>query len=140
MSPTITAIAGGAVMQHGIATPIVATVRWTPADPAAMQFEFELSNGELVRWTVSRELVSLALTNVHTMGEGDFKARLHGADSIQIDLESPEGVAEIRMRANEIQHVLAESIRECIPYSLDECDVIESNIDRALEQILEDAA
>lgn len=139
MSPTITAIAGGAVMKGGVATPITATVRWSPADPAAMEFEFELSNGELVEWTVSRELVSLALTNVRTMGEGDFRARLHGADSIQIDLESPEGVAEIRMRANEIQHVLTESIRECIPYSLDECNAIEADLDLAVARILEAA-
>ncbi|MGW3973912.1 SsgA family sporulation/cell division regulator [Streptomyces ardesiacus] len=79
-------------------------------DPYAVQFSFDATPDDVVRWTFSRELLDQGLTA--PAGIGDVKITPVGPlydRSLSIELESPDGYARLEGAAAPIKEWLAET-------------------------------
>ncbi|WP_340375791.1 SsgA family sporulation/cell division regulator [Streptomyces sp. SS7] len=79
-------------------------------DPYAVQFSFDVTPDDVVRWTFARELLDQGLTA--PAGIGDVKITPIGPlqnRRLRIELESPDGYARLEGPAAPIKEWLAET-------------------------------
>ena len=79
-------------------------------DPYAVQFSFDVTPDDVVRWTFARELLDQGLTA--PAGIGDVKITPIGPHQnrrLRIELESPDGYARLEGPAAPIKEWLAET-------------------------------
>jgi hypothetical protein len=77
----------------GRQVPLRVELKWSPEDPFAVEFRFV---EDAKSWWVSRELLVAALTSARA-GDGDVQFWSHEEcpDVVGVDLESPDGYAEL---------------------------------------------
>lgn len=106
---------------------------YTDSDPYAVQFSFDVTPDEVVRWTFARELLDQGL--ITPAGIGDVKITpigLHRNRCFNIELESPGGYARLEGPAASVKAWLAKTF-EVVPAGRESETV---DIDSFLDQLL----
>ncbi|MEU7156103.1 SsgA family sporulation/cell division regulator [Streptomyces chrestomyceticus] len=102
-------------------------------DPYAVQFSFDVTPDDVVRWTFARELLDQGLTA--PAGTGDVKITPIGPHQnrrLSIELESPHGYARLEGPAASIETWLAKTF-EIVPVGRESESV---DIDSLLNKLL----
>lgn len=90
--------------------PVPVRLYYKDTDPYAVQFSFDVTPDEVVRWTFARELLAQGITA--PAGLGDVKITPVGPlqdRSISIELETPDGYARLEGMAAPIKEWLAKT-------------------------------
>ncbi|WP_030568456.1 SsgA family sporulation/cell division regulator [Streptomyces aureocirculatus] len=106
---------------------------YTDSDPYAVQFSFDVTPDEVVRWTFARELLDQGL--ITPAGIGDVKITPIGPHrncGFSIELESPGGYARLEGPAASVKAWLAKTF-EVVPAGRESESV---DIDSFLDELL----
>ncbi|MEH0490603.1 SsgA family sporulation/cell division regulator [Streptomyces scabiei] len=106
---------------------------YTDSDPYAVQFSFDVTPDEVVRWTFARELLDQGL--ITPAGIGDVKITPigpHRNRCFSIELESPGGYARLEGPAASVKAWLAKTF-EVVPAGRESETV---DIDSFLDELL----
>lgn len=109
------------------------TLYYKKTDPYAVQFAFDVTPDDVVRWTFARELLDQGLTA--PAGIGDVKITPIGSHQnrrFSIELESPQGYTSLEGPAASVKAWLAKTF-EVVPAGRESESV---DIDSFLEKLL----
>lgn len=116
--------------------PLRVDFEWDENDPVAFSMIFHQGGGVSTTWTTSYDSLTDAMTNLHSVGDGDVKFRRDISNMLFVCVKSPDGHADVALPTGPVE--------EFLELTHDDVDIamavtLPDQIDAALEEIFRGA-